>query len=80
MTGVQTCALPICLDPLRHDVAADDGMPELGEAGGGDEPDVADADDADRLASAQRVTSLNDFAIAIIALFGMRPVNEFSSQ
>mgnify|MGYP003704284521 FL=1 len=55
-------------------------MPELGEAGGGDEPHVADADDADRLASAQRVTSLNDFAIAIIALFGMRPVNEFSSQ
>ena len=67
-------------DLLRHDVTADDRVAEFGEAGGRHEPDVADADDADRLASAQRVTSLNDFAMAIIALFGMRPVNEFSSQ
>jgi hypothetical protein len=55
-------------------------VPELGETGGGDESDVADADDADRLASAQRVTSLKLFAIAIIAELGMRPVKEFSSQ
>ena len=68
------------IDALGDDVAADDAVAELGEAGGGDEADVADADDADRLASAQRGTVLKLFAIAIIAEFGMRPVSEFSSQ
>jgi hypothetical protein len=55
-------------------------MPEFRQAGCGDEADVADANDADRLASAQRVTNLKLFAIAIIAELGMRPVKEFSSQ
>jgi hypothetical protein len=55
-------------------------MAELRQAGGRHEPDVADADDADGLASAHRVTSLKLFAMAIIAEFGIRPVNEFSSQ
>jgi hypothetical protein len=55
-------------------------MAKLCQAGGRDEPDVADADDADRLASAHCVTRLKLFAMAIIAEFGMRPVNEFSSQ
>ena len=65
---------------FRIDVTADDGMAELCQAGGRHEPDVADADDADGLASAHRVTSLKLFAMAIIAEFGIRPVNEFSSQ
>jgi hypothetical protein len=55
-------------------------MTKLGEAGGSDEADVADANDADRLTSTQRVTNLKLFAIAIIAELGMRPVKEFSSQ
>jgi hypothetical protein len=55
-------------------------MTELGEAGCGHEPHVADADHADGLACAHRVTGLKLFAIAIIAEFGIRPVNEFSSQ
>ena len=68
------------LNALRDDVTAHDGMAELGKTGGRDETDVADADDADRLASAQRVTRLKLFAMAIIAELGMRPVKEFSSQ
>ena len=34
------------LDLLRHDVARPDLVPELGEAGGRHESDLADADDA----------------------------------
>ena len=67
-------------DSFRCDIAADDVMTELGEAGCGHEPHVADADHADGLACAHRVTGLKLFAIAIIAEFGIRPVNEFSSQ
>ena len=38
---------PQALDPLRNDVPQDDLVPELGEAGPGDETDVAGAEDAD---------------------------------
>ncbi len=37
------------LDLLRQDVARDHAVAELGEAGGGDEPDPADPDHAYRL-------------------------------
>ncbi len=72
-------ALKHC-DALRHNIAADDVMTELGETGCSHEPHVADADHPDGLACAHRVTGLKLFAIAIMAEFGMRPVNEFSSQ
>jgi hypothetical protein len=65
---------------FRVDVPTDDTMAELGEACGRNEADVPDPDDPDRFAAAQRPTGLKLFAMAIIAEFGILPVNEFSSQ
>ena len=83
------------LDPLREDVADDDAVAEIGEAGTGDEPDVPGTETAirlglgflaarerRRLVAAQPVESegLKPFAIAIIVSFESRSRSVFTTQ
>ena len=57
------------LDPAGVDVAADDLVPQVGEAGRGDQADVADADHAHRTGAGAGAhgTGFSDLAMAIIS-------------
>ena len=71
------------LDPLGHDVADDDLVAELGEAGAGDETDLAGAEDADfRLHGARSLPGQRPQprAIASIVSFESESSSVFTTQ
>ena len=71
------------LDPLGHDVADDDLVAQLGEAGAGDETDPAGPEDADfRLhgRGAYRGSGRSPRAIASIVSFESESSSVFTTQ
>src|SRR5205085_8657113 len=77
-------ARPQLLDPLRDDVANRHLVPELGEAGPGDEADPAGAEDRDRLialpAHKRHLTGRSPRAISIIVSRESASSSVFTNQ
>ncbi len=68
------------VDLLRDDVADDDVVPELGEAGARDEPDVAGAEDRDTHGYLPLASGFRPLAIASIVSFERRSSSVLTTQ